>query len=426
MSQFVDRVKGHPVFAEMEEFRKAMELAREACSQDQALIDNWDRARAVAAHIGLALDQADPLLVVPGNLANMATYFQQTRSEINNFVANKNAGHWTNAQTHLDNCLSQIAAVPRQTAEGIDGMREAASSFRAAISRWLDAIKKDGDGISQMQRNLQTRISEATAEINTQKQRLDTAIATFQQQFSEAQQVRQTEFSAAEQARAQAAAKGEQDRQESFEEAEEARAEAEKKARGEAEQQHAKLVAKLKEDAAAIIAAMETQKAHAQKLIGIITDTGMAYGYQKTANEECSRAALWKGVAFGSLFVWIVIGVGFFYFTYDKDLTWPTVIRQLLISTPFILLAGFAALQVSRHQKNERGLRQAELELASIDPFLATLKDEERNAVKREFATRYFGHREDESKRDAGDPKLTENILEITKIVQELKKVAGS
>ena len=286
----------------------------------------------------------------------------------------------------------------------------------------MDAIKKDGDGISQMQGTLQSRITEATTEINTQKQRLDTAIATFQQQFSEAQQTRQTEFSASEQARTLAATKSEQARQAEFDAAEKERAEASEKAAEDAAKLHKDLVTKLEGDSKAIVDAMEKLKTHAQKVVGIISDTGMAHGYQKTANEERAEAAVWKKVAAGSLIVWIAIGVAFFMLTYDKDLTWAAVARQFLISTPFVLLAGFAAMQVSRHQKNERGLRQAELEIASLDPFLATLDDKERNEVKKEFATRYFGQREVEAKHESSDPKLLDLATSLAKTVQDIQQ----
>jgi hypothetical protein len=422
MSELIERINRHQVFDELVEFNLSLELAKEASSQEQGSLDNWDRANAVFAYVLRMMNQVDPLLVVPGNLASMTTSLQHARVEINNFVSNKNIGHWSNAQTHLDNCLAQLAALPHQTAEGIDDLREVASKYRTAISDWLNAIKKDSEGISQIQQTLQTRITEATTEINTQKQRLDTAISTYQQQFSESQQARQTEFSVSEQARIATAKKNEEDRQATFEEAEDKRHEAEKLASDATVNLHREMVSQLKSKGVAIIDELQAQKTHAEKLIGIITDTGMAYGYQKTANEENTRAALWKFIAAGSMVVWIVIGVVFFYFTYDKDLTWPTVIRQMLISTPFILLASFAALQVSSHQKNERGLRQAELELASIDPFLATLPDNERNDVKREFATRYFGHRETDINLNETNSKITEGMLAIVKTLQDVEQ----
>lgn len=422
MNQWTERMRSHQVFNELQEVDKVLDIVKDACLSDPGLVDQWDRANAVVAHIKTVLDQADPLLVVTGNLNKLASYLQQAKSEINNFSSNKDPGHWANAHAHFDSSLSQLSPIPRQSVAGIENMRESAAGYRTAVAGWMDAIKKDGDGILQLQTTLQGRINEAINEITTQKQRLDTAIATFQQQFLESQQTRQSEFSTSEQARTQAAAKGEQERQEGFDAAQEKRSEAAEKAAEQATKRHNELVAKLEGDSKIIVDTMERLKAHAQKVVGIISDTGMAYGYQKTANEERKEAAAWKKVAAWSLVVWIIIGVIFFLLTYDKDLTWSAVARQFLISTPFVLLAGFAAMQVSRHQKNERGLRQAELEIASLDPFLATLDDTERNEVKKEFATRYFGQREVESKQENANPKLLDLAGSLAKIVQEFQQ----
>ncbi|MCG3168286.1 MAG: hypothetical protein DPW12_11925 [Rhodocyclaceae bacterium] len=422
MSHWVERIEGHQVFNDLDEFEKTLELAKESCQQDKTLVDHWDRAQAVTFHIRQALGQINPLLAIPGTLNSISTPLQQARTEISNFVANHNVAHWTTAQSHLDNGLVNLASIPRQTPDGIENMREAASSYRTSVAHLLDAIKRDGSGISKMQAGLQTKINEAAAEVANQKQRLDNAIATFQQQFSDAQQARQTEFATAEQARSAGALKNEEERQSVFKVAEERREEAETKAAEAAAKTHADLVTKLKTDAETILSIMGDQKKHAQKVVGIITDTGMAHGFQKTANEERDEASIWKRTAALSLIAWIIIGGVFFALTYDKDLTLAAVARQFLLSTPFVLLAGFAALQVSRHQKNERRMRQAELEIASIDPFLATLSDDDRNAVKREFATRYFGQKDVDHKQESTDPKLLDLAGSLVKIVQEFAK----
>jgi hypothetical protein len=422
MSQWVERIEGHQVLKELQEFEQVLEQAKEPCQQEKTLADHWDRAHAVAVHFRSIMAQSNSLLLTPAQLTNIATPLQQARSEIGSFVSNGNAGHWSNAQTQLDNCLTHIAYLPQQSVDGIESMREAAASYRVSIGHLLEAIRKDGDGISKMQAGLQSKISEATTEIASQKQRLDNAIATFQQQFSDSQQARQTEFATAEQSRASAALKSEEERQTAFDEAEEERKNTQTNVSEAAAKTHGNLVSKLKSDAEAIIATLETDKAHAQKLVGIITDTGMAHGFQKTANEERAEAATWKRVAALSLIAWIFIAGVFFALTYDKDLTLAAVARQFLLSTPFVLLAGFAALQVSRHQKNERQMRQAELEIASIDPFLATLSDDDRNAVKREFATRYFGQKEIDHKHEVNDPKLLDLAGSLAKIVQEFSK----
>lgn len=423
MSQWIERVRDHQIFANLAEIRAVVEDAKECSAEEPAFIDYWDRANTIVVHLKSRLEQADPLLITVATLNNLASVIQQAVSELRGFISTKNPQHWLNSLSNLENALSYAAAIPQQSATGIDNMKEVAANYRTAVSGWMAAIKKENGNLSNVQAALQTKITEAVTEINAQKQRLDTAIATFQQQFSEAQQARQTEFSVSEQERVKTAAQGEKNRQDDFESAENERSESADKAAQERDKQHAELIAKLRSDSKAILEAMEEFKAHAQKLVGIISETGMAHGYQKTANSERKSAKSWGVVAASALGIWIVIGVVFFCLTYDKELTWTAVARQFMISTPFVLLAGFAAMQVSIHQKNERRLRRAELEIASLDPFLATLDDEERNVVKKEFATRYFGQREEESKHESSEPKFLELLGGMLKLVQDAQGV---
>lgn len=422
MSHWIDKIENHQVFNELNEFNTALDLAKDPCLKDKALIDNWERAIAVATHSRRVLDQADPLLISTGTLNNISSVLQQAKVEINHFIANLNPGHWNNAQTQLDSCLTHLATVPTQNHNGIEGMRESASNYRRSVAQLFEAIKRDGEGVSKLQAELQSRINDSTNEIIGQKQRLDTAISTFQQQFSEAQQARQYEFSAAEQARTSTAQESESIRHSAFEEAKKQREELEKQTAETAQNNHASLITDLKTNTDGIVSALEQQKTHAQKLVGIISNTGMAHGFQTNANSERDEANTWKNVAALSLIAWIFVGGVFFALTYDKDLTFAAVARQFLLSTPFVLLAGFAALQVSRHQKNERKMRQAELEIASIDPFLATLSDKDRNEVKREFASRYFGQKETEHKQDPSPSNLIELAGTLAKLAQELTK----
>jgi hypothetical protein len=54
-----------------------------------------------------------------------------------------------------------------------------------------------------------------------------------------------------------------------------------------------------------------------------------------------------------------------------------------------------------------------ELELASFDPFLATLEDNERNALKKQIADRMFGHFG--SDKSAHEDPSPANLLDVIK-----------
>ena len=422
MSQWIERIESHGIFKTLDELEHLMEMSSDPNQQELFIIEAWDRAKAVVLYARQTIAQADPLLIPPVALANIQNTLNQTKAEIESWVLNKNFGHWSNAHSHLDVCLVHLASLPRQTPEGIEGMGRAASEYRTSVSGLYAAVSADSKDMSKKQFDLQEKINEANIEVGNQKQRLDTAIATFQQQFSDSQQTQHGEFTSAEQTRATIAQKAEEARQATFDEAKKLRAEEDERVAESAAQGHKNLVDELHSNAKGNIDFIETQKEHAQKLVGIITNTGMAHGFQKTANEERKQAQIWSGVAVVSMSVWIITGCVFFAFTYDKDITFASVLRQFLISTPFVLLSGFSAMRVSQHQKNERLMRQSELEIASIDLFLATLSDTDRNEVKREFATRYFGQRESNEKSEP----IPSNIIDLTgalvKVIQELTK----
>lgn len=401
MGIFTEKITNNSVFSDLDVLIVSLNRAKGMCQLDADLMDNWDRADAITQYALRVLNESDPLLLSLTTLNNLSTIFQQSNSELQAFVGNSNPAHWVNIQNNLDGAIYNLATIPQQTTAGVEEMLRISTNYRAAVNGLLESVNKEGENVRRMQSDLQSRISEAAAEVINQKQRIDNAIASFQQQFLEAQQARQNEYLA------------ERERRDTVEnESTDAWADA-----------HSKLVGRLESKTDKLIGEIDERKQHAQKLVGIIANTGMAYGFQKTANDERLEANTWKKVAAAALVVWIVVGCVFFALTYDKDLTLAAVARQFLISTPFVLLSGFAALQVSRHQKNERSLRQAELEIASIDPFLSTLSDEDRNAVKREFATRYFGQRESEPKQKEASPSnLIELAGALSKAVQELAK----
>lgn len=401
MGILTEKIENNQVFRELDELESMLGLAKDRCQEDEGLIEYWGRSSSIVRYARKILTEADTMLISLSALNSLNTSFQSAKSEISLFIGNGNPGHWDNVQIHLDSALSHLSVIPAQTVSGIEDMRKSAEEYRSSINVLLNKIKSDVGNLVKLQGDLQSKINDAAGEVVTQKQRIDNAIAGFQQQFSEAQQIRQNEYSL-EKTQRQAD---------------------ELKAAEYATIEHETLVKNLNSTAAELLEVLEDRKDHAQKLVGIIANTGMAFGFQKTANDERDAARTWKVVAACSLGVWIVVGCIFFALTYDKDLTLAAVARQFMISTPFVLLSGFAALQVSRHQKNERGLRQSELEIASIDPFLSTLSDEDRNMVKREFATRYFGQRETDSKQqDAPPSNLIELVGTLTKLVQELVK----
>ncbi len=420
MSQWIERIQGHAVFKELADLEQSLESSREAAQADSTAFDAWERIERVTKFIKTFLSDVDPLLVPTSHLSNAHSQLQQVRNQVNSFAGNRTVGHLNEANNQLDNVLSHLGSIPRlEKTASTHELGEAASSYKKSIGGLVRSLEKQLAAVVTEKDVLQTKLQELTAEVAAQKQRADNVIAQMQQQFSAAQEARQSD-----------AATSETKRSSEFESAEEERAQESEQALVTHQKnfsdfltaskvQHDALREDLSSQGKFLIAALETQKAHAEKVVGIISTEAVAHGYGKTADEERDAAKGWRIVAVSALIVWIVAGLIFFALTYDKDLSLSALARQFLISTPFVLLAGFAALQVSKHQRAERINRQQELEIAAIDPYLATFDGDTRNEVKRALAEKFFGQRELEATK--GDSK---NVLDaVTDIAKGMKQV---
>ena len=422
MSQWIERIQGHALFKELADLEQSLESSREAAQVDATAFDAWERIERVTKFIRAFLSDIDPLLVPLALLGNAHSQIQQAKNQLNSFASNRNGAHLTEANNHIDNVLGYLGNMPRlEKIASAQELGEAASNYKKSVGGLVRSLEKQLAGVVEQTNSLQSKLQELAAEVTVQKQRADNVITQMQEQFSAAQQARQSE-----------ATNLEAKRSDEFDAAEKARAEeseqeliAQKSSFSDfletSKEQHTALREGLSTNSRSLIAALETQKAHAEKVVGIISTEAVAHGYGKTANEERDAAKLWRWIAVSSLVFWIIAGVVFFALTYEKELSLSALARQFLISTPFVLLAGFAALQVSKHQRAERVNRQQELEIAAIDPYLATFDDETRKEVKRGLAEKLFGQREVDSAK--GDSKnLLETISDTLKTVKQLQE----
>lgn len=422
MSQWIERIQGHAVFKELADLEQSLESSREAAQADSTAFDAWERIERVTKFIRAFLSDVDPQLVPPAHLNNANNQLKQVRNQLNSFAGNRNVGHLNEANNQLDSVLSHLGSIPRlEKNASTQELGEAASSYKKSIGALIRSLENQISGLVAEKDVLHTRLQELTAEVAAQKQRADNVIAHMQQQFSAAQEARQSEASSLETKRSNQFELAQEERTKDCEEALVFHEKSVSEFLTASKAQHDALREDLSNQGNFLIAALETQKSHAEKVVGIISTETVAHGYGKTANEERDAAKGWRIVAVIALVVWIVAGLVFFGLTYDKDLSFSALARQFLISTPFVLLAGFAALQVSKHQRAERMNRQQELEIAAIDPYLATFDDDTRNEVKRTLAEKLFGQREFEATK-VDSKNMLDTVTDIAKGMKQVQE----
>lgn len=421
MHRWVERFQSHPVWGLLLQLEQLTLTIRSYVESDIESLEQLERISYFTNVVHNSLKSSDPLLVSPEHMTTTQGVLQSIYNELNAYQSNRNKNHLSAANTHIDNSLSILPGFKIFDArQDFEELRDSAASYIKSVSQLARDLQEQASNVSADIKRLQERIFELTQESSAQKDRIDSTITQFRELFSSAQESRQKDYSSLLEQHVHSLSDHELSMIETFQSLVSSFESKFTETMATFERNNKLFSDNTAEQSGKILSQISTSKEHAEKLVGIITATGMVHGYQATANDERYSAKRWRWMAVGSIVSWIITGLIIFALTYKLELNWAIVARQLLISTPFLLLAGFSALQVSQHQRSERANRRTELAIASIDPFLATLTEEERNDVKRSLVDQLFGQHDVEARRTESK-KILNLISELAKTIQQIQ-----
>ncbi|MCC5860267.1 MAG: hypothetical protein JJT90_19115 [Ectothiorhodospiraceae bacterium] len=382
MSYIEEKINEHPSLSRAEEVRSLLDVL-DGLDLSTEVRESLHRLRRVIDLFLSQVSSADPELTSFQALKSADQQFSKIKQELTQFKSNKNANHITNASAAADSILSSARAlwVPAIDLD-LDQMRDAISSFRKSVGQNARYAEQE---LAETRKAIEILREEANTlknSIKEQKSRLDSVVNEFQSQFSKAEEARRSE--------AASALKTEEETMEklrsSYEEKFDASIDNAKKNLNNVSED-------LSAKADGYISELENLKDKAERLVHVIANTGMVGGYQRVANEERRVGRFWDGVSLLSLAGMVGFAIYAFRGTFE-DFNPGVFLARFGVVLTFAALAGYGARQADKHHKVERRNRRVELELASIDPFLAELPDDERNRVKAAVADRLFA-RED-------------------------------
>jgi hypothetical protein len=387
--------KSHPVFPEMDKCHEVLASALKLTAGNAETFNALEQIQHSLEFVMRGLQQSDSMLLPPPFLENIRIHAKGARGELQGFLNDKDSKHLVEATSRLNGILPSAFGLPVPYSQSVaEQIGDDIVHHRKMLDQQTVQLSERIKSLTADLQKLQDSSGALSKEIGQQKARLDTAISDFQKQFSEGQAARLSEFSAAERTRQNAHTDLLKEIASSNKSASDGRQQMFDKWIDESSKKAAELMTTNDAEAKSQIAQITQLRAEAEKIVGLIGEHGMVHGYQTQANSARISFRVWSGTAVVALLCWIVFGLAAFRLTYDQDLAWTTVVRQFLVSTPFLLLATFAGYQAFVQQRTTSRFRRRELEIASLDPFLASLSREESNTVKKEMVARFFGHSE--------------------------------
>jgi hypothetical protein len=253
-------------------------------------------------------------------------------------------------------------------------------NFRDSFKIESDAIKSTLDNLAAAETDLSTRIAGQVELIGQQLPTLQAQITSQREEFVAAEETRRKEY--VDQIEALDAARKEALKKVELQSAEQI-------------QDQETRFTELREDigtkAQETLSKLSSLHGDAQRIVQVISQTGMSGGYQKYANRERDSANLWRrlAVGFGSIAT-IVLALVVILGHRSTSVPWPVDAGRLLLSASLAGLSTYSARQSSSHRKRAEHASNLELQLASIGPYLEGLPDDQRQEVLKNLAYRFF------------------------------------
>lgn len=383
MTRWDERVDNHELFETLNSLAQGIQAA-ESPDLDSEARDFLHRIDQGRRYLLRVFDRVDPLLVPIEPMNGMNKLLGQALEALDKFPESEEISVLDTASVYIGRAIRESTKIPKLTTnDDIEGLRESVTSFRLSVGQHLRYFEEEADHVRDEVQDVREAIREQKQEIADQKRRLDTAIQNFVDKSSKAREDHSKEFS---DLLAQTTTELKELLEMGEEKLEEKRAELEREA--------GDFLETIDDEVQQVITRLEKKREEAAKIVGIISRTGMAGGYEQQADSEHRQTQIWRIIAVGAMIGIIVMAIQMVSNAEAGEFALNAFAGKAFSSLAFGILAAYAGREAGKHHRSERRNRRLQLELSSIDSYLDTLEPEKQNAIKAALTDRLFGHPE--------------------------------
>lgn len=387
-----DSVSGHPLWATLKNFEGIDKSPgfEEALAQPQ-YASSLHRVFELVSLIRQRFETAPPLLVSIHYLNQLNTALSNVYSELTQYLSNKNLGHITNVDGHIDKAVfSGLLAFPIQSSE--QSVKELTRITEDSINRARHAVRSLGDDRRKTAKDLEqlnekiaqlgSQIAELTTAVNTQKAEATTTVESLRSSYAGLEQTFKAEF---------------------------------KSLKDENTHNYQDSINQIEHVAGELVAALKVKLVEAEKIVQIVGNVGVTGNYQKMALDETTMANRWRTFTLGAFAV--ALSVGAFALFSAQDVSFEVSALRMLFAFVVASVTLYTGRESARHRTNADRAKRVELELASLGPFLISLPVEQQNELRTKLTDRYFG-------KDS-EPHVFKSAIEPRELLDLIKDLAA-
>ncbi len=343
----------------------ALKESLEKVQLNEQNMATYERLKVLISILENRINGLGVIVCNPTYLNNIASYLSSIQNYVNSDIANSSSGAYRNLSGQMDNIIAQLPHIPATEKSDIkQSLNQIINTYKKQNENIIEKIKKEKDDLEREVSSLKQKVSTLEQQINNKEQELTTLSESFKQQFTSSQDQRD-----------QSARERLNNTLLLWDEAGKKYSEQIKKSEDNIQKQFDEKYEDLKQQTSSIISYMEERQEEIKKIYGLIGDMVSCGEYKKYANDEHKTANVLFWTSFG-LFCTaaVVMIVATICELFNKgDFSWWTVLTRLPIALVILLPAFYTAIEARKRRNQEIALRDFEIKIANIDPYLKNI-----------------------------------------------------
>lgn len=376
MAQWEEKLSNHAIHTTLHNLTEAMN-SDEIASEDITVMEHVERIAQLVSYAKIRLSNSIPPLINHGHLNNANSHIQNVLNEVNAYISNGNTGHLNNTASHIDNAMAQLNALPAPPQPLIEeSFTNSLHQFKTIIEKSFEEIQAAKDELAHSIENVsssseeqQEAIRQLATQVDEQKSHIEESLSEFTNRYENFEEESSKQL------------------QEKVSEAESQVEELVAKQ----ELAHKEQLSDQEKKAGATLKTLSQKQKEASDLVQVIGNIGITGNYQNNANLEKASADKWRNIALFLMIGMVAVIALTIGLSAANGFDWKLALFRIGAALVLAVPATYAARESAKHRALEIHNRRAELELASLDPFLEKMPEDVRTKVKEGLTEKFFG-----------------------------------
>ncbi|WP_413324808.1 hypothetical protein ACL6ER_12470 [Bacillus inaquosorum] len=431
----LEQINNHVLFIDLSDLK----IILEDLLSDEDFIANLDerstelinRTKLIIDYIDNNLNSSDSMLLRETHLTNIRAQIINIKNWLGNKEFFNNEQNRINLDNTLDRLLDVSIYIPLITKNNLESIKEAATSFRRSIGIQKANLEKEVNDLKDFSREVQSELTSCQNESEAFRNKIDEKMSNMESRLDELHQ----NYLEKENERNDKFISQKSEFKEKFEEFISEWNNTTKEKLDESKDEFDDLYSNLQqgqdqfltETQEKLLEYDEILKEHqrsVEELVGIISTNTISGHHKEVADKAEKSKKIWQFVTVVSFAATIFFSVFALFFNKVTELSWPNLVAKILVIGSLGSLTAYTARQAKINQEVEFKNRQLEVELKTLNPYIANFDSEEQENLKKVLFPKIFGK---EGKLDTLNQNDSENftgelVRQLITLVQEKGK----